>query len=214
MFRIKYLVLLMIFTFLFGIYNVSAKVCNYPDVGVTIRDGHLDGSVIAIPIPTPLIIPAGVVADSTTEISEEVQYVLNGDNCASNIYVCRYNGFSVEDDSLVNPDFWKNFSWDRIVGLFPNAKFQVDRKLLFDEESFKKSKYYYVYDRGGWAIGNDWLDNMGDAYNACSGYNIPVLNVVTGILCLVGEGTLDLAAGHYFRDDKWLYIYTINYYFL
>lgn len=171
MFKLKYLFVIL-FLSIFGVINVSAKECNYPEIGLKIVDGNLEGLDAALP---------RIIVDSQTEASQEVSEVLNNGDCASKVYVCKYNSLSLSAGSVI--DVISDVSWENLNKILPNATVSIEKNIIMDEASFKNSKYNNVYERNGIVVSTTTLDKMGDAYNYCSGGSDDILAKAFGVFC-------------------------------
>ena len=96
--------------------------------------------------------------------------------CPSNLYVCKYEEASSES-GLAS---W--FSDEHGLVNFLNKVY-----IFYSEGEMNENSELKDLPNGEVEYGSEFLDSIGDGYDACSGYDIAVLEQITGALCAAGN---------------------------
>lgn len=186
MFKINKFLLIILIVFFVGCYNVSAKECYYKELDLKVVDGKIEGGEwdpimnFAIKKVLPII-----NVSSSKEIDSDVQYILNNDRCAKNIYACVYTSFSVKVSEPIIGNFMPADIVNKLKGNFSNVGIEW-KKVLYNKANFDSSPYSEVKNNGdkGWIVSDSTHEAAKKAGNVCGG--VPIIGSITSAICQWG----------------------------
>lgn len=114
-------------------------------------------------------------------------------SCPEKLYVCKYEEISSES-GLAN---W--FSDEHgVVNMLQKIY------IFYSEGEMNQNSTLKDLPNSEVIYGSEMIDSVADGYNACSDYDIPVLNVITGALCSVGNLALTEIKGIWTKENAYI----------
>lgn len=198
--KIKFLILFIAVMFISVIsVNAEATVCEYDKINLTVTFDEGGTSTINQDFypkqETPWWI-SWLVNHSSGNIDEtkdlEFQEKELFGSCPSKIYTCKYEEWSVNTGikRLLNKEAGRFLHLSKVY-------------LFYSENEMKDNKELAkVENTGEWDVTSDYITSAIEGFKACSGFDIPVVDLLSGVFCFGLNGGLTAGIKHWWELEE------------